>query len=149
MDQINPKLKKFFFQKLNEDISDKEIHTNESELWVIDEETRDWYIQASSNGELFYNQKFFNHYGVLFSLDTRTLSNTIREWFEKNFELPIRTSARKQGSMEYHISNFLKKKKGILEYNNRYGFPYGFAKKYISVKKYNGKVLVEDYLLFD
>lgn len=73
----------------------------------------------------------------------------IGEWFEKNFDLPLRTIQRKQGSMEYYISGFLKKKKGLLEFNNRYGFTYGFTKKYLTLKKGKGKVFVEDYLLIN
>lgn len=149
MSEIHPHLKKFVFDKLVEDISDKGIFTNESDFWIIEEDTRDWFIQANSNGQLFYNQKFFQPYQSLFSLESKTLGNLIGEWFEKNFNLPLRTIQRKQGSMEYYISGFLKKKKGLLEFNNRYGFTYGFTKKYLTLKKGKGKVFVEDYLLIN
>lgn len=149
MSEIHPHLKKFVFDKLVEDISDKGIFTNESDFWIIEEDTRDWFIQANSNGQLFYNQRFFQSYQSLFSLESKTLGNLIGEWFEKNFDLPLRTIQRKQGSMEYNISAFLKKKKGLLEFNNRYGFTYGFTKKYLTLKKGKGKVFVEDYLLVD
>ena len=112
MSEIHPHLKKFVFDKLVEDISNKGIFTNESEFWIIEEDTRDWFIQANSNGQLFYNQKFFQPYQSLFSLESKTLGNLIGQWFEKNFDLPLRTIQRKQGSMEYYISGFLKKKKG-------------------------------------
>ncbi len=149
MSEIHPHLKKFVFDKLVEDISNKGIFTNESDFWIIEEDTRDWFIQVNSNGQLFYNQKFFQPYQYLFSLESKTLGNLIGEWFEKNFDLPLRTIQRKQGSMEYYISGFLKKKKGLLEFNNRYGFTYGFTKKYLTLKKGKGKVFVEDYLLVD
>lgn len=149
MSEIHPHLKKFVFDKLVEDISNKGIFTNESEFWIIEEDTRDWFIQANSNGQLFYNQKFFQPYQSLFSLESKNLGNLIGEWFEKNFDLPLRTIQRKQGSMEYYISGFLKKKKGLLEFNNRYGFTYGFTKKYLTLKKGKGKVFVEDYLLIN
>ena len=58
MSDIHPQLKKFVFNKLVEDISDKGIFTNESDIWVIEEDTRDWFLQANSSGSLFYNQKF-------------------------------------------------------------------------------------------
>ena len=149
MSEIHPNLKKFVFDKLVEDISDKGIFTNESDFWIIEEDTRDWFIQANSNGQLFYNQRFFQPYQSLFSLESKSLGNLIGEWFEKNFDLPLRTIQRKQGCMEYYISKFLKKKKGLLEFNNRYGFTYGFTKKYLTLKKGKGKVFVEDYLLVD
>ena len=149
MSEIHPKLKEFILNKINEDIRDKEILTNKSDLWVLDVDTRDWFIQANSGGQLFYNQKFFESYMSLFSLNTKTLSKIIGEWFEQGFELPMRMVSRKQGSMEYFISDFLKKKSGILEHNSRFGFPYGFAKKYISIKNYNGRVFVSDYLPFN
>lgn len=149
MSEIHPHLKKFVFDKLVEDISNKGIFTNESEFWIIEEDTRDWFIQANSNGQLFYNQKFFQPYQSLFSLESKNLGNLIGEWFEKNFDLPLRTIQRKQGSMEYYISGFLKKKKGLLEINNRYGFTHGFTKKYLTLKKGKGKVFVEDYLLIN
>jgi hypothetical protein len=149
MSEIHPHLKKFVFDKLVEDISNKGIFTNESEFWIIEEDTRDWFIQANSNGQLFYNQKFFQPYQSLFSLESKTLGNLIGQWFEKNFDLPLRNIQRKQGSMEYYISGFLKKKKGLLEINNRYGFTHGFTKKYLTLKKGKGKVFVEDYLLIN
>lgn len=143
---IHPKLKELVWQKISEDISKKQIYTNEKDFWIIEEDTREWFLQATSHGELYYNQKFFQPYRFLFSLESKILGNLIGEWFVKNFNLPLRTIHRKQGSMEYHISEFLKKKKGILEYKNRYGFTYGFTKKYLTLKKGNGRVLVEDYL---
>ena len=149
MSEIHPHLKKFVFDKLVEDISNKGIFTNESEFWIIEEDTRDWFIQANSNGQLFYNQKFFQPYQSLFSLESKTLGNLIGQWFEKNFDLPLRNIQRKQGSMEYYISGFLKKKKGLLEINNSYGFTHGFTKKYLTLKKGKGKVFVEDYLLIN
>jgi hypothetical protein len=149
MSEIHPNLKKFVFNKLAEDIANKEIFTNESDFWIIEEDTREWFLKATSNGELFYNQAFFKPYKSLFSLEPKELSNLIREWFEKNFDLPLRTVHRRGGSQEYYISDFLKKKKGLLEYNNRYGFTYGFTKKYLTLKKGKGKVFVEDYLLVD
>lgn len=149
MSEIHPNLKKFVFNKLAEDIANKEIFTNESDFWIIEEDTREWFLKATSNGELFYNQAFFKPYKSLFSLEPKELSNLIREWFEKNFDLPLRTVHRRGGSQEYYISDFLKKKKGLLEYNNRYGFTYGFTKKYLTLKKGKGKVFVEDYLFVD
>jgi hypothetical protein len=149
MVDIHPKLKDLIFRKISEDISDKEIFTNESDFWIIVEDTREWFLKATSHGELHYNQTFFNPYKSLFSLEPKELSNLIGEWFEKNFDLPLRTVHRKGGSQEYYISDFLKKKKGLLEYNNRYGFTYGFTKKFLTLKKGKGKVFVEDYLLVD
>ena len=149
MVDIHPKLKEFVFNKINEDIRDKEILTNESDFWILDVDSRSWFLQATSSGQLFYNQKFFESYLSLFSLNTKTLSKIIGEWFEFGFELPIRMVSRKQNSMEYWISKFIIKESGSLEQNNRYGFPYGFVKKYISLKNYNKRVLVEDYLPFN
>jgi hypothetical protein len=149
MVDIHPRLKSLFFKKVSEDISDKGIFTNESDFWIIEEDTREWFLKATSNGELHYNQKFFKPYKILFSLEPKEFSNLIGEWFEKNFDLPMRTVHRRGGSQEYYISDFLKKKKGLLEYGNRYGFTYGFTKKFLTLKESKGRVFVEDYLIFD
>ncbi len=146
---IHPNLKKFVFNKLAEDIAEKQIFTNESDFWIIEEDTREWFLKATSNGELHYNQTFFKPYKSLFSLESKELSNLIGEWFEKNFNLPLRTIHRRGGSQEYYISDFLKKRKGLLEFNNRYGFTYGFTKKYLNLKNGKGKVFVQDYLLIN
>jgi hypothetical protein len=146
MSEFHPNLKKIIFDKINEDILDKEILTNESDFWILDVDSRNWFLQATSGGQLFYNQKFFESYLTLFSLNTKSLSKIIGEWFEMGFELPVRMSSRKQNSMEYYISKFILKESNSLGQNNRFGFPYGFVKKYLSIKKYNGRVFVGDYL---
>jgi hypothetical protein len=146
MSEVHPKLKEIIFEKISEDVCDKEILTNESDFWILDVDSRNWFLQATSSGQLFYNQKFFESYLSLFSINTKTLSKIIGEWFESGFELPLRMTSRKQNSMEYYISKFILKESSSLNQNNRFGFPYGFVKKYISLKKYKGRVFVEDYL---
>ena len=148
MSDIHPKLRKFILSKLIEDLSDKQIHIHKSELWIIEESSNTWFMTATSFGELLYHQKFFEQYKTLFSLTSTELSKILKEWFEKNFDLSIRNVSRKQGELEYYLEKIKKDKKSVFELKNRHGFTYGFTSKYLSLKKYGGKVLVEDFLPF-
>ena len=146
MVQVHPKIKSFVIQKLEEDLSSKTILTDKTDLWVIDKDTKGWFIQTDSFGQLYYNKYYFKWASDIFSLSEHQLSVILREWFENNFELRVRNVARRPNNMEWAVEKVIKSKNSIIRLNERNGFTFGFVKKYLDIKKNNGKVLVEDYL---
>ena len=142
------KLKKYFVLGFEEEISQKTIHDYGEELWIIDETTHDWFFIVNSNGNLFYNQTYFKKYRDLFSFEVNKIQTILREWFEENFEIRLRNVSRKQGNMKYMVESILgkKNKKMDLDLTNRWGYTYGFVKKFKQIKNYNGMVSVGDFL---
>lgn len=148
MVKIHPKLKKYVLQKLEEEIYPKSVRINGKELWIIDEETKNWYLQADSYGQLYFNKYFFKPTLDVFSLTDHQFASIIKEWFENNFEITIRNVARRQNNLDYLVDNVIQGKKEISNIRERNGFTFNVVKKYLDLKKTNKKVLVEDYLPF-
>lgn len=55
----NKKLVNFIFDRMFEELSTKTYYPYGREIWVIDFETKEWYLQFNSNGVLCYNRSFF------------------------------------------------------------------------------------------
>ena len=64
----NVKLRKFIYQRLSEELSDKIYYPYGKELWILDLDERNWYFQYNSEGKLHYNPKIFDDFFYIFSL---------------------------------------------------------------------------------
>lgn len=143
---VHPKIKKFILEKLTEDLKSKNILDWKNEIWVLDLDTKEWYLTILSEGETWYNQDFFKVYLNLFSVTNRELSCIIKEWIENNFELRLTNVSRRQNNMTYIIDGMLKTDKNNLNLNNRFGFSYNFVKKFINIKSGRKNIILEDFI---
>jgi hypothetical protein len=84
MSQINDKLKKIIFNKLDNDLSHAEIilHDNES-IWLIDRDNKYWYLEFEKSGKLWWKYQFFTNFFQLFSLEKSEFEPIIKEWVEE------------------------------------------------------------------
>jgi len=84
MSQINDKLKKIIFNKLNKDLSHAEIilHDDDS-IWFIDRDEKYWYLEFEKSGKLWWRPQFFANFFQLFSLDQYEFKPIIAEWVEE------------------------------------------------------------------
>ena len=140
-------MKKFVISEIEDGLSSKNVLTDKNDLWIVDEESKEWFLQADSFGQLYFNKYYFQSVRDVFSLTENEFSSIIKEWFQNNFEIVIRSVSRKPNNLEWAVNKVVKTQNGLSELNNRNGFTFGFAKKYIFLKKNKGKVLVEDYLV--
>jgi hypothetical protein len=149
MSEINPKLKKIIIGKLEEDLGHKRVVPLGRQLWVLDDETHEWYINVTCNGLMEYNSKFFLLYSRLFSLDLKSLSKLLREWFESKFEIRINSSQRRTSDLNYIVENVVKPKKDEKwRHDNRFGFSYDVVKKFVKLEQINKIVEVRDFIIY-
>ena len=146
--QIHPTLIKYVQQKITEDLNSKNIVGWKNELWVLDLDTKDWFLSIMSEGNSWYNQKFFKPYLGLFSISERELGKIIKDWSEKTFSLKINNVARRQSNLTYIIDGMLRSKKNKWTLNNRFGFSYEIVKKYVSLNKEHKWLVVEDFMIY-
>lgn len=145
---IHPKLKKYIWEKITDDLRYKNVISHTNEVWVLDLDSKEWYITILAEGETWYNQSFFNLHLNLFSITHKELSSILKEWVEKNFQVRLTNISRRQSNMTYIIDGMLASKKGKWNLNNRFGFSYEFVKKFLDVKNQNPDLVVENIISF-
>jgi hypothetical protein len=150
MSQISHRLKELIFFKLNEDLKKFIIHPYGNDIWLLDKESKTWFLQIESKGDLWYNQKYFNNFFLLFSLGSTEYSKILKEWTEKVLEVRLKSSSRKNTNYDYLIENiiFEKTEENIWDGKKRFGFSYNTVKKYSEFKnKSKSKsVQLDEYL---
>lgn len=146
MSQIHPKLKSIIFQKLEEDFFDKEIIPNGRTFWIIESDKNDWFINMTCNGLLEFNTSFAKSYSDLFSMDFRLFSKILKEWFEKKMEIRVNSLQRRTPNLQYLVEDAVCGKNGKWSLDERFGFSYDFIKKYVTLKKSEKRVLVQDFI---
>lgn len=134
-------------RKLEEDLSSKELIPNGRNLWVLDIEKKEWFVNVSCNGLMEFNSKLAKDYSNLFCLESKVFSKILKEWFENKFTIRVNSSQRRTPDLTYMIDGILQSKKGGWEMNERFGFSYEFVKKFLEIKKNNKRVLVEDFFI--
>ena len=144
--QTHPKVRKYCTDKITEDLKPKNIITWKNEIWVLDLDTKEWYLTICAEGETWYNQDFFRTHMYLFSLSNREISSIIKEWVEKNFEVRVTNVSRRQNNMTYIVDGMLRSNKNKWDINNRFGFSYEIVKRMIEIKREVKNVLVEDFI---
>jgi IS30 family transposase len=145
---IHPNLKKIIWDKIHEDLKPKNIIGWKNELWVLDLDSKEWYITITSEGTTHYNQEFFKLYNNLFSVSGKELSPILKEWLEKKFEVRLTNVSRRQSNMTYYIDGMTKSNKNSWTIKSRFGFAYEFVNKFLKIKEINSNILVEDFISF-
>ena len=130
------KLKKLIFDKINHDLSNTIYHPHGKEIWIIDFDTKEWYFQYLSEGQLWYNQKIFNLNLPLFSLTNEENQKLLKMWFEKTLNLVVNKIARKNSSMEYYIDGVMRNTNYKWSIKERFGFSYHTVRHYLSLKSH-------------
>jgi len=144
MNQINNRLKKVIYYKLDEDLKNFIVHPYGNEIWLIDKENKSWFLQIESKGDLWFNQKYFNTFFALFSMGSSEYSKILKEWTEKVLDIKLKTCSRKNTNYEYLIEGVLSE--SVKEYkwdeNKRFGFSYSTVKRYFDLKNKSETKLV-------
>ncbi len=109
MVDINPRLKKLIFEKIDSDLSDVIFHPYGKEIWLVTLEDKGWYFVGDSEGTTWFNQKFFDNFFRLFSMNSKEYSPIIKEWFELKTFVRIRQFARRNTNYDYMIEGILKR----------------------------------------
>jgi hypothetical protein len=149
--KISEKLKTFILKKLISDLRNISFHPYGREIWLINSDDKIWYFVMECDGTLWFNQKVFNNFFHLFSLNSTEYSPILKEWFESLIDVSIRTVSRKNTDYDYIIEGVLRRSNSKYDWSleNRFGFGYQVVKKYLDIKKVSkGKeIRVFDYYL--
>lgn len=139
---INSRLKKIIFDKLNSDLDNFVFFPTGRETWIIDLDDKSWYFLSDCYGQVYYNTVFFNRFFRLFSLNQDEYQFLLKEWFENITSQNVRTISRRSGNFNYIIEPLLKKN---IEWTlfERYGWSYQIVKKYLDMKKSLNKKFIE------
>jgi hypothetical protein len=139
--------KKIIYFKLNLDLFDKVIKPYAGEFWVIDPKDNKWFLRFTNQGELRYNQTFFNNFFSLFSLEFKEFQPFIKDWFEYNFDLSVNEVQRVNSIHDYFVINIINNEKPW-SIKDRNGFAYYFVKKYLDLQKNikESDVIIEHYI---
>lgn len=132
----NKKLQKLVFDKINSDLSNATYHPHGQEIWVIDFDTKEWYFLYLNNGQLWYNQSFFNLNLPLFSLNHTENQKLLKIWFETTLNLVVNRVSRKNSIMDYYIDGIMRNTNYKWSIKDRYGFSYHTIKHYLDLKSH-------------
>jgi hypothetical protein len=91
----NVKLRKFIYQRLSKELSDKIYYPYGKDIWIFDLDEVNWYFQYDSEGKLNYNPKFFDDFFYFFSLEQKQYQILLKKWVEISFGHPINQISRK------------------------------------------------------
>ena len=140
---MNPKLKKLVHSRINEKLENCSLLVRKNELWILDEDKKNWFFYYNERFHLYYNQKNIHEILNLFAFEN--LTPILKEWFE-DLEIGLVNSVLKTNTEHSLLVDRVLKDSNTLTMKNRYGFSYGFVRKFLEIKKSNGKVMIEDFL---
>lgn len=138
MVDMRSKLEAIIIDKLELDLSDAIYHPYQSELWILNSETKEWYFKRENSGKLSYNEKYFNLFFTLFSLKYKEYQPILKKWFETTTKLIVREITRNNTVFPYTIENALLSNcfaEFDWDIDNRHGISFSVVKKYVDLKK--------------
>lgn len=132
----NRKLKKFIFERLFQSLSSKNYYPYGKEIWIIDLDKEDWYLQFTSEGKLYYNPKFFDDFFGIYGFDQQEYQNFIKNWFESITDHRINEISRRKLDISYYIDGITRGNTKEWQLNERYGFSYTVVKQFLGLKRH-------------
>lgn len=136
MDIINNKLRKFIFERLNDELPDKIYYPYGTDVWIVDFNLDEWYLQYCSNGTLNYNRKFFDIFFRIFTLKQSEYQKLLKFWFETITKYRVNHISRRNLDMSYYIIGIRNSETKKWSLNNRFGYGYNTVKQYLNIKQY-------------
>lgn len=145
MSELNSRFKKIIYERLRDDLGTKIVHPYGSDIWVLDEETKTWFFQVESKGDLWFNQKYFNNFFALFSMGSTQYSKILKEWIEKVLEIRLKSCSRKNTNYDYLIDGVISEstENYVWKDEKRFGFSYKTVKKFYELQNKSERNRVE------
>ena len=141
----NKKLTNFVLNRITQELGDKEVNPYGNELWIIDKDTKSWYVQLEHNGTLWFNQKMFHDLLRIFCFSDYEKKYYIKLWVETLLEVKVTSVSRKNTNYEYIIDGIIRNSNNKWSLKKRYGFGYDLVKKYIILSEVKKIISVEDF----
>lgn len=132
----NKKLRKFVFDRLFDELSDKTYYPYGSELWIVDFINTEWYFQYNSQGVLNYNRKYFDSFFRIFSFSQSEYQKLLKIWFETNTNHQVNHISRRNLDISYYIDGIRRSENKKWSLNERFGYGYGVVSRYLGLKRH-------------
>jgi hypothetical protein len=144
----NKKLRKFVFDRIFSELSDKTYYPYGRELWVIDFEKREWYFQYNSDGVLWYNYTFFDSFFRIFSFTPSEYQKILKFWFETELNHTVCQISRRNLSVGYYIDGMIRSDNKKWSIYSRFGYGHGVVRRYLNLKQNNSyeNIKLEQFL---
>jgi len=110
MGQINSKLKKIIFDRLNKELSHVEIINYENSIWFIDRKEKYWYFEFEKNGKLWWRYGYIVNFFHLFSMKRSEFEPIIIEWVEEVLNSKVVSTATAQQDQVVQVEEVLNSK---------------------------------------
>jgi hypothetical protein len=105
----------------------------------VDFNSRNWFLQYSSEGYLYYNRDFFNYFFKIFSINQEGYQKLLKFWFETKTGYRVNHISRKYLDIEYYIDGIRKNDLNEWSLSNRFGYGHNVISKYLTFKGNIGK----------
>ena len=135
----NKKFRKIIFDRIFDELSDKIYYPYEKNIWIVDFNSRNWFLQYSSEGYLYYNRDFFNYFFKIFSINQEGYQKLLKFWFETKTGYRVNHISRKYLDIEYYIDGIRKNDLNEWSLSNRFGYGHNVIAKYLTFKGNIGK----------
>lgn len=137
MKEPSNRLKKIIYIKLREDLGETVVHPYGTDIWVLNKESKSWFLQIESKGDLWFNQKYFNNFFALFSMGSTQYSKILKEWVEVSLDLKLKTCSRKNTNYDYLIDGVISEttENYLWQGDKRFGFSHNTVKRYHTLKE--------------
>ena len=144
----NNKLRKFVFDRIFSELSDKTYYPYGREPWVIDFENREWYFQYNSDGVLWYNHTFFDSFFRIFAFSSSEYQKILKFWFETELNHTVNQISRRKLSIDYYIDGMKSSNNKKWSIYDRFGYGHGVVRRYLGLKKVNSEenIKLENFL---
>lgn len=83
-------MKEHIFKLIDKYIQNYELYETDVSYWLINPNTREWAIELTKDGHLWYEYYFFEKIYRLFSLDVVDNQHYITEWVEDTLQNGVR-----------------------------------------------------------
>lgn len=133
--KINERLLSLIKIRLKSALKNAEILPHGDSIYILNTESKEWYFILSCNGQMRYNNTFFDLTFLLFSMNQDVYSKILKTILENSLEIPVRTTQRVGSDLSWEVDIILSKKRLEWTLSKRFGFPYFIVKKYLDYKK--------------
>ena len=131
VDFAHERLKKIIFQRLSDELGEKIFYPVGRSIWLLNLDTKEWYFEISCDGDVWYNQKYFNQFFNVFTLKYSDYQIYLKSWIQKLPYVHMKNIQRRNTNYEYYIEGIIKDTKHIWSIKNRHGFSYLIVNHYL------------------
>jgi hypothetical protein len=100
-------MEKIINRLIDEAVVNVDKYVNNGSTWLIFTESKQWVIELTKDGTLWYNYNFFNNLFVYTSMDVIENQHYITKWVEDNIINGVKHLRHRKGADDYRAENII------------------------------------------